>query len=1066
MPRRIVTNSFVSGEISPELYGRHDLKAYFNGAALLENFIVRRTGGIRKRAGTELLAALDSGTETDADTLDNKFKCFHYFYDTTNFGLLVFRITAAGQVQTKFIAKRGVADAEYGAWTDPQIDTQISATADFDDLRCRQIGDTLFFTRLGYRSFMCRVSFAAPSVAFEMLDNAISVPQPSDIAGTPAGGDYATAVGAQDIIRKYALYGVKNGIISKPALVDVAAKTPWLAGATITITGSLDFEVHDSYILAKKSGWNYGKLADIYPGDALDSVKLTLESPDGSDIDAEPAGGGIFNSDAALLLVGGRPKKSTDTSSVSAMPYCMALKPDTATSPGFYRYITPHYAATIPAGVDNIQVRISANQQAVKISDMSVADVQLKSTPAKITPFTYKAGDTDVTVGATQVVTSGTAAASTASDCGEWRFNLPVAFRLADATQRVGFIIEIATAYPLAKDGLFLGMVGMWRSTTTSAMLVASAVSAIPDDIDIPSATKTVYATSQRLVFAKYNDVMHSTLWQKNTAADTAMTVVTMRDNNRKRTKETCYIPSAGMWNTSGSWLSWIRFAVPRDDIELTSITIYGGATILKEDGERLNLTAATVTATLYNIDGATETPIGEFVFNAAQLESKEFDITYPVVDKKKDYKIVFSEAVAIRGIEFSQSNKSIDFVDDNILPGAITGQQEMLTVGDVNMDCGLFDIFEQRGVFASSNKLPFTLWFSVVGDIHNFYALRPQADDDAFSVTIPAKKASRILHILCGKDILLFTEDGVYGASPTSGVGLSFRTIQIKKICSAAASESSIPILMDGKCIFVGVDGRTVYELKYDLMEDATIPVDRSVMAYHLTETAKIVKIAYQRFPDSVVWFLLDDGNLLAMTYMPEHEVYGWSHHSFAANASNQKLVDIIESESIQTGSGIDTTSDLLLVFESYGDDGARGAKTVIERMRPAVCSDSPTAAASACTDHLGGDHPAAVAASLRTLRPESQEVSTQGIPKNVVDVCLRIRRSGKLSVAAFESGLTAMTTAAPVAAGGTVALISRDVKVMPRGFIGPDGQLVISSADSYPCEILSAVYTLEAQN
>mgnify|MGYP002621669287 CR=1 FL=1 len=55
--RRIKT-SFAAGELSPELLGRADLRAYENGAARLTNVFILPTGGVRRRPGLRHLTTL------------------------------------------------------------------------------------------------------------------------------------------------------------------------------------------------------------------------------------------------------------------------------------------------------------------------------------------------------------------------------------------------------------------------------------------------------------------------------------------------------------------------------------------------------------------------------------------------------------------------------------------------------------------------------------------------------------------------------------------------------------------------------------------------------------------------------------------------------------------------------------------------------------------------------------------------------------------------------------------------------------------------------------------------
>ena len=54
----LITN-FASGELSPALNGRVDLRQYYQGAASIQNFEIIPTGGIKRRPGTKRLAQLD-----------------------------------------------------------------------------------------------------------------------------------------------------------------------------------------------------------------------------------------------------------------------------------------------------------------------------------------------------------------------------------------------------------------------------------------------------------------------------------------------------------------------------------------------------------------------------------------------------------------------------------------------------------------------------------------------------------------------------------------------------------------------------------------------------------------------------------------------------------------------------------------------------------------------------------------------------------------------------------------------------------------------------------------------
>ena len=57
----LITN-FASGELSPNLNGRVDIRQYYQGAARIENFEIIPTGGIKRRPGTQRLAQLSDNS--------------------------------------------------------------------------------------------------------------------------------------------------------------------------------------------------------------------------------------------------------------------------------------------------------------------------------------------------------------------------------------------------------------------------------------------------------------------------------------------------------------------------------------------------------------------------------------------------------------------------------------------------------------------------------------------------------------------------------------------------------------------------------------------------------------------------------------------------------------------------------------------------------------------------------------------------------------------------------------------------------------------------------------------
>lgn len=510
-----------------------------------------------------------------------------------------------------------------------------------------------------------------------------------------------------------------------------------------------------------------------------------------------------------------------------------------------------------------------------------------------------------------------------------------------------------------------------------------------------------------------------------------------------------------------------------------TSLRLWLGG-LMRQHGDNTQIdtvsTPGTTTVTLYKADGVTAIKSWEISARYSQgPQTLAIDTNEAVENNSATYKLKFEtengDAVVLRGAVLGVPQSNYSLVDDNLVSTDIAGVMEPLTVGDTGMDCALADVWEQRLVFAASEGLPFTLWFSRAGDVTNFYTDRPQTPDSAFSVTIPALTSSRILHTVTTRWFLLFTESGEYAVGSAGNSGFGYNTISIKPTSNVGAHESIEPVTTESSVLFVAADGRTVYEMQYSLEQDNITPANRTMLAHHLTEASRIRKVAFVKFPEPQLWCLLEDGTATVMTYVPAEKVFAWSRAVFAGGGL--KCVDIAAPGSIREGDGIEGSSELWLLFEHEGHPG----EVWVERLRTAAVGDAQDAGKAKCADHCGyaaADYPdetdpqTNVAASVTTVRPEISDFNTIGLSKNIFDCCIRLDRSGAIAIRPDADGMAGASSASqaeavPVEGAGTVQLVTKDVKVLPRAYSNTDGRMVISSADAWPCNILSVLFNIE---
>lgn len=451
-----------------------------------------------------------------------------------------------------------------------------------------------------------------------------------------------------------------------------------------------------------------------------------------------------------------------------------------------------------------------------------------------------------------------------------------------------------------------------------------------------------------------------------------------------------------------------------------------------------------------------------------------------------------------------SAADTSFTFYDDNIAPNEqIPYQSVIRSAADDAGGYAIMDIHQQRQVLCGNAAAPWTLWFSRLGDLYAWYSNRPADDADPFRATLPAVRASEIRHTVAGRRLLLFTTDGIF-AVHAGGEGFAARTCQIERVSPVGAGAAP-PTDTGAAVLFTAEDDRALLEMRYSFAEDAHVTVDRSVLARHLTEGASVVRTAWQAWPDGILWALLDDGSLLAFTYLPEHEVFAWSRHEvrLAGQAHAPEdgpppafIADIAATGAVLRDTRVrearrDATSVCVLLAMNGNVDppaytllrmraGGPGADGCIDCARAAVGGAEGVTAALQPGDvwrvdggpwHTAteaGEVSAAqletlewgvpVEAALETLRPESPDRPAQALRRRVVSVTVRTLDSGRYTVADAAGGAETETAGEP---GNHAA--AHDEKLPPVSGWDWDGRVRIASAGPDKLEVLGVVADIE---
>jgi len=185
----------------------------------------------------------------------------------------------------------------------------------------------------------------------------------------------------------------------------------------------------------------------------------------------------------------------------------------------------------------------------------------------------------------------------------------------------------------------------------------------------------------------------------------------------------------------------------------------------------------------------------------------------------------------------------------------------------------------QQRRIFAGPDDTPSTFYTTRVGLFANMNVSTVTQADDAITFNVVADDVNEIRDIKSQKDLFLFTSSGIFRI--TTGESLVFSQTNISSEEQESWGVSDIEALKVGQSFLYVQDGeRVVRDLQDTIEANGFSGDDLTLLAKHLFKERKIVEWAYARDPDSVIWCVMDDGTVNALTYLRKHQIWAWTHH------------------------------------------------------------------------------------------------------------------------------------------------------------------------------------------
>ena len=203
---------------------------------------------------------------------------------------------------------------------------------------------------------------------------------------------------------------------------------------------------------------------------------------------------------------------------------------------------------------------------------------------------------------------------------------------------------------------------------------------------------------------------------------------------------------------------------------------------------------------------------------------------------------------------------------------------------------------FQDRLSFAKTYRQPNRVWFSKTADYPNFGTERVDGkvtDDSAIDIGIITRELFDIRHILPGTDFVIFTAGNEWIISG----GSVLKPTEINPRMQTAWGSSLVePIFIGNRIVYIQRRGGKVRDMGYTYESDNYTGDDLTMFIQHLTERHAFVDSTYSQQPDSMIYFVRDDGVMLCLTYMREQNVFAWTE--FITQGKFESVLSVSEGD------------------------------------------------------------------------------------------------------------------------------------------------------------------------
>lgn len=203
---------------------------------------------------------------------------------------------------------------------------------------------------------------------------------------------------------------------------------------------------------------------------------------------------------------------------------------------------------------------------------------------------------------------------------------------------------------------------------------------------------------------------------------------------------------------------------------------------------------------------------------------------------------------------------------------------REAVSFGAAGQYPAVGEFYKQRMAFGQTPLKKQNLWLSRPYLFNSLRKSVPLQDDDAFELPLVGRQRHTINHLLQLKKFLIFTDTSEWVLNTVEGKALSFASADPTIETSYGCHPRLRPTVIGSRILFIQNKTQAILDLGYEYTSDAFIADDLTRLARGLFKNKTIMEADYAVDPHNIYTCVLDDGSFNIMTYVRQHEIWGWT--------------------------------------------------------------------------------------------------------------------------------------------------------------------------------------------